>query len=90
LVFPTENIANKELIEECAMPTIEEFYNKHKEVLSKKPELSVFKRDRLGRVFRIRMLFLEGKMDAFYGIQPELMSDVVNSWDKFKAKRNTK
>lgn len=86
--FPhLENVTNKELIEECITPVLEEFYNKHKAILPKKPELSMFKMDRLGRAFMIRMFFPEGKMDTFYDIQPELMHDIVNSWDKFKAKK---
>jgi hypothetical protein len=82
-----ENVTNKDLIEECIMPTIEEFYNKHKNILTKKPELSMFKMERLGRAFLIRMFFPEGKINKFYDIQPELMQEVVNSWDIYKSKR---
>lgn len=86
--FPhLENITNKELIEECIMPTIERFYNKYKDILPKKPELSMFKMDRLERGFLIRMFFSEGKVDTFYNIQPELMQGIVNSWDCYKAKK---
>ena len=81
------NVTNKELMEKCIMPVIEKFYNKHKDILPKKPELSMFKMDRLERGFLIRMFFPEGKVEAFYNVQPELMQDIVNSWDAYKAKK---
>jgi len=86
--FPhLENVTNKELIEECITPALEAFYNKYKDVLPKKPAFSMFKMERLGRVFLIRMLFPEGKINKFYDIQPELMQGVANSWDVYKSKR---
>ncbi|MFQ6064835.1 MAG: mechanosensitive ion channel family protein, partial [Candidatus Bathyarchaeia archaeon] len=76
--FPhLENVTNKELIDECIMPVLEKFYNKYKDILPKKPQLSMFKMDRLERGFMIRMFFPEGKVDTFYDIQPELMQDIV-------------
>jgi len=84
--FPhLEEMANKELIEECIMPAIDAFYSKYKNILSKKPEVSMFKFDRLERAFLIRMFFPEGKIDAFYDIQPELMQNIANSWDACRA-----
>jgi len=86
--FPhLENITNEELMEECIKPTIEKFYKKHKDVLSRKPEASMSKMDRLGRAFMIRMFFPEGKVNKFYDLQPELMQDIVNCWDALKAKK---
>jgi small-conductance mechanosensitive channel len=86
--FPhSENISNKELMEECIMPAIENFYNKYKDTLPKRPEISMFKFDRLERRFLIRMFFPEGKIDTFYNIQPELMQNIANSWDAYKAKK---
>lgn len=86
--FPhLENVTNKELMKECILPAIEKFYNKHKEDVPMKPKLSMFKMDRLGREFMIRMFFPEGKIDTFYNIQPELMQDIVNDWDAYKAEK---
>jgi len=86
--FPhLENVTNKELMEECIMPVLEKFYNKYRDSLSKKPELSMFKMDRLERGFLIRIFFQEGKIDTFYSIQPELMQNIVNSWDAYKAEK---
>jgi len=86
--FPhLENITNEELMEECIKPTIEKFYKKHKDMLSRKPEASMSKMDRLGRAFMIRMFFPEGKVNKFYDLQPELMQDIVNCWDALKTKK---
>ena len=86
--FPhLENMTNEELMEECIKPTIEKFYKKHKDVLSRKPEASMSKMDRLGRAFMIRMFFPEGKVNKFYDLQPELMQDIVTRWDALKAKK---
>lgn len=86
--FPhLENITNEQLMKECIAPVLEKFYNKHKDILAKKPGLSMFKMDRLERGFLIRIFFPEGKINVFYDIQPELMQDIVNSWDAYKAKK---
>ncbi len=86
--FPhLENVTNKELIEECITPVLEKFHTKYKDLLTRKPELSMFKMDRLERGFLIRMFFPEGKINTFYDIQPELMQNIVNSWDAYRAKK---
>ena len=86
--FPhLENITNKELIEKCIMPAIDEFYSEHKDVLPKKPEVSMFKMDRLERGFLVRMFFPEGNIGTFYDIQPELMQNIVERWDTYRAEK---
>jgi len=86
--FPhLENRTNKQLLEACIKPTITKYYEKHKDVLPKKPEASMSNMDRLGREVMIRMFFPEGRINEFYDLQPELMRDIVNCWDKFKAQK---
>jgi small-conductance mechanosensitive channel len=86
--FPhLENRTNKQLIEDCIKPTIEKYYEKHKDILPKKPEASMLNMDRLGREVSIRMFFPEGRINDFYDLQPELMRDIVHCWDKFKAEK---
>ena len=86
--FPhLENRTNKQLLEDCIKPTIEKYYEKHKDILSKKPEASMSCMDRLGREVMIRMFFPEGRINEFYDLQPELMRDIVHCWDKFKAQK---
>ncbi len=82
-----KNITNNELLEECIRPAIEKFYKKHNKLLPKKPETSMSKMDRLGREVMIRMFFPEGKSDSFYDIQPELLQEIVNSWDNYRIKK---
>lgn len=87
--FPHQkNVTNNELIEECIIVAIEKFYNKHKNLLPKKPEANMLKMDRLGREVTIRMFFSEGMSDKFYDIQPKLLQEIVNSWDNFMIKKN--
>jgi small-conductance mechanosensitive channel len=87
--FPhLENITNEELVAKCVKPTIEKFYEKHKDILPKKPEVSMLTMDRLGREFSIRMFIPEGKINEFYDLQPALMQDIVTCWDCFKEKKS--
>jgi small-conductance mechanosensitive channel len=87
--FPhSEKITNEELIEKCIMPEVEKFYTRYKEILPKKPEFGMCKMTRLERGFLIRMFFPEGKIDTFYDIQPELMQNIVNSWDACRMRKN--
>jgi len=88
--FPhLENVTNQEVIEEYIIPVLQKFHVRYKSVLPKKPEVSMFDMDRLGRGFLVRMFFPEGKIDTFYNIQPELMQNIVNSWDAYKAKKTS-
>ena len=89
--FPhSEKVTNRELIDECIVPILGDFYNRYKDVLPKKPEVSMFRMDRLGRGFLVRMFFPEGKINTFYNIQPELMQNIVNRWDAYIAKKSLK
>lgn len=81
------DLTNQELINQCITPAIEEWYEKHKDVLPKKPQFSMSKIDRLERRFQIRTFFPEGKMDTFYGIQPMLMQSIMERWDRYKKQK---
>jgi small-conductance mechanosensitive channel len=86
--FPhLENKTCAQLLEECINPVIEKYYKKHKDILSKKPEASMLSMDRLGREVNIRMFFPEGRINDFYDLQPELLREIVNSWDTFKSEK---
>ncbi len=84
--FP-HDIANEELINKCIVPALEKFYEKHKDVLPRKPEFSMSKMDRLGRSFAIRVFFPEKKTKTFYDIQPELLQNIVNNWDNLRKQK---
>ena len=81
-------MTNNELIEECITSAIEKVYNKHKSLLPRKPEASMSKMDRLGREVMIRMFFPEGRSDKFFDIQPELLREILNSWDNYMIKKD--
>jgi hypothetical protein len=50
----------------------------YKDVLPKKPEVSMSKMDKL-KGFMIRMFFPEGEINTFHNIQPELMQNIADS-----------
>lgn len=88
--FPhLENKDCKQLLDECIKPAIDEFFEKYKDVLPKKPEASMLSMDRLGREVNIRMFFPEGRINDFYDVQPALMQDLVQAWDEFKVEKCT-
>jgi small-conductance mechanosensitive channel len=82
-----KNIKNSELIEECIQPAIDEFYIKYEKILSKKPEASMSKMDRLGREAMIRIFFPEKKVKKFFDIQPELLQKICDNWDRYLNKK---
>ena len=86
--FPHSDIlTNEELIENCIIPGIEEFYLKHGDLLPKKPEVGMSKMDRWGRFFLIRMFYPEGDVTTFYDIQPDLLKNITNRWDLYKNQK---
>lgn len=86
LGFP-HDVTHQELIEECFIPAIDQFHEKYKQFLPRKPEFGLSKMDRLGREFSIRIHFPERNMDIFYNLQPELVGEIVNRWDIRKRKK---
>lgn len=90
------DITNAGLIENCIAPVIDSFYNRHKEVFVKKPEVTVaidymgymgsVGLDRLQRTFAVRVFFKERDVEAFYNLQPELLNEIIQSWDEYSKK----
>lgn len=90
------DITNAGLIEDCIAPVIDSFYNRHKEVFVKKPEVTIATDymgymgsvglDRLQRTFAVRVFFKEKDVEAFYDLQPELLNEIIKSWDEYSKK----
>ena len=90
------DITNAGLIENCIAPVIDSFYNRHKEVFVKKPEVTIATDymgymgsvglDRLQRTFAVRVFFKEKDVEAFYDLQPELLNEIIKSWDEYSKK----
>ena len=90
------DITNTELIENCIAPVIDSFYEGHKEVFVKKPELTIATDymgymgsvglDRLQRTFAVRVFFKEKDVEAFYDLQPQLLNEIIKSWDEYSKK----
>jgi small conductance mechanosensitive channel len=81
--FP-HDVSHQKLIDKCIVPALEDFYNKHSDLLPKKPEYGLCSMDRLGRAFSIRIFFPEKRMDTFYNLQPEILGAIVNLWDNLR------
>lgn len=90
------DITNTELIENCIAPVIDSFYDRHKEVFVKKPELTIATDymgymgsvglDRLQRTFAVRVFFKEKDVEAFYDLQPKLLNEIIKKWDEYSKK----
>ena len=90
------DITNAELTQNCIAPVIDSFYDRHKEVFVKKPEVTISTDymgymgsvglDRLQRTFAVRVFFREKDVEAFYGLQPELLNEIIKSWDEYSKK----
>jgi small-conductance mechanosensitive channel len=90
------NITNAELTKNCITPVIDSFYNRHKKVFVKKPEVTIATDymgymgsvglDRLQRTFAVRVFFKEKDVEAFYDLQPELLNEIIKSWDEYSKK----
>ena len=90
------DITNTELIQNCIAPVIDSFYDRQKKVFVKKPELTVATDymgymgsvglDRLQRTFAVRVFFKEKDVEAFYDLQPELLNEIIKSWDEYSKK----
>ena len=90
------DITNTELIENCIAPVIDSFYDRHKEVFVKKPELTIATDymgymgsvglDRLQRTFAVRVFFKEKDVEAFYDLQPQLLNEIIKNWDEYSKK----
>jgi len=90
------NITNAELIQNCIAPVIDSFYNRHKEMFVKKPEVSIATDymgymgsvglDRLQRTFAVRVFFKEKDVEAFYDLQPQLLNEIIKKWDEYSKK----
>ena len=90
------NITNTELIENCIAPVIDSFYDRHKKMFVKKPELTIATDymgymgsvglDRLQRTFAVRVFFKEKDVEAFYDLQPQLLNEIIKNWDKYSKK----
>lgn len=91
-----QDITNAELIENCIAPVIDSFYDRHKEVFVKKPELTISTDymgymgsvglDRLQRTFAVRVLFKQKDVENFYDLQPELLNEIIKKWDEYSKK----
>lgn len=85
--FP-HDIPHRDLIDKCIVPALESFHKKYEQLLPRRPQYGLCSMDRLSRKFSIRVFFPKRKMDAFYNIQPEILGEIINRWDKLRRQDN--
>ena len=83
-VYTASWVSLTDLLEKIVEPTIEEFWEKYREDLSKKPEASVLKVEYVSRTLTIRMFIPKGKANLLYGLQPELQEMILKRLDDFR------
>lgn len=81
--FP-HDIPSRVLLEECIKPALDDVYTSYKDLLPTRPEHSLAKVDRLGRIVTVRFFFSEGRMDEFYNFQPAVIEAIVDKWEAQK------
>jgi small-conductance mechanosensitive channel len=90
------NTTNTELIEKCITPVIDSFYDRYRKIFVKKPEVTIATShtgymgsvglDRLQRTFAVRVFFKEKDVEAFYGLQREILNEIIKNWDEYCKK----
>lgn len=89
-VYTASWVSLTDLLEKIIDPAIEEFWEKHGEDLSKKPdslpkpEAYVSDIAFLSRTLTIRMFFPKGKANLLYGLRPELQKMILERLDDFR------
>ncbi|MFH0749275.1 MAG: mechanosensitive ion channel domain-containing protein [Candidatus Bathyarchaeota archaeon] len=79
-------VLNKEIIEKCIEPAIEEFHKKYHEKQLRKPEYYFETSTSVGRTFKFRIFIPKGDAKTLYMLQPELSSMIMNLWDVERRK----
>ena len=92
-VYTASWVSLTDLLENIVEPAIEEFWEKHGEDLSKKPE-SLPKPEAyvtdvafLSRTLTMRMFFPKGEANLLYGLRPELQKMILERLDDFRSKK---
>ncbi|MBD3206982.1 mechanosensitive ion channel [Candidatus Bathyarchaeota archaeon] len=81
--FPHDpKIDNKEIVEKCISPAIEEFSQEHAEILPRKPEYGMSSMGFRERGFLVRVFFRKGHSEDLYDYQPLLLEKIVFNWDR--------
>jgi hypothetical protein len=85
--FPHDpKIDNKEIVEECIRPAIEEFHEERNEILPRKPEFGMSSMGFRERGFLVRVFFRKGHSKDLYDHQPLLLEKIVYNWDSLVKK----
>ena len=86
-VYEASWVSSTDLFKKIVDPVIEEFWAKYREVLPRKPEVSVSEVSLLNRTLTIRMFFPKGKAKLLYDLQPELQKMILKQLDDFRTEK---
>ena len=78
------SITNKELVEECLQPALDEFHSMHEDKQLRKPEAYLDSSDRLGKKYLIRIFIPKGEAKDLYVLQPELLDRILENYYNYK------
>ena len=84
LGFP-HNVSNEIVIKKCIEPAIEQFNEKHKDKLIRKPEYFFETVGNLGRSYKLRIFVPRGEAKMLYSVQSELAEMIMTLWDDQRA-----
>jgi len=73
-------LSNRVLLDECILPAIDDFHERHKNEQLRKPEAYLETGDRLGKVVLIRFFIPKGEAKTLHVLQPELLDIIMERW----------
>ncbi len=82
-------LSSTDIFKKILGPTIEEFWERHKKKLPRKPETSVLSIGHMNRTVMIRIFFPKGNAKLLYHLAPELKRMILDRLDEFRTKRDT-
>jgi small-conductance mechanosensitive channel len=74
------SISNKNLLEDCLQPALDEFHITHEAKQLRKPEAYLDSSDRLGKQYLIRIFIPKGEAKDLYVLQPELLEKILEKY----------
>lgn len=83
-VYGSSWVHISDLAEKVVEPAIDTFWEKHSDVLPKKPEASVARVEFLNRTLMIRTFFPKGEARRLYDLQPELQRMILDRLDDLR------
>lgn len=85
-VYEASWVSVADLFEEIVEPTLEEFWERHGDVLPRRPEASLSEVAFLNRSVMVRVFFPRGQAKLLFDLLPELQMMILSRLDEYRAK----